>query len=50
MGEGRLVVMVMCVGVSVGVLVRSVLRSLGMGMGVLGCGQLCVWWCGWLDE
>ena len=34
--EGRVVVMVVCVGGSVGVLMRFVWTSLGVGMGVLG--------------
>ena len=43
-GEGRLVVMVVCVGGSVGVLMRFVWRSLGLGRGVLGCVWVCVCW------
>ena len=44
--EGRVVVMVVCVGGFVGVLMRFVWRSLGVGMGVLGWCH----WCGWGDE
>ena len=36
--EGRVVMMVACVGGSVGVLMRFVWRSLGVGMGMLGWG------------
>ena len=37
-GEGRVIALVVCVGGSVGVLMRFVWRSLGVGMGVLGGG------------
>ena len=40
-GKGRAVVMVLCVGGSVGVLIRFVWRSLGVGRDVLG-------WGGWV--
>ena len=45
-GESRVVVMVVYVGGSVGVLVTFVWRSMGVGMGVLGWGWVCVWGCG----
>ena len=45
--EGRVV----CVGGSVGVLMRFVWRSLGVGMGVLRWGRVCVWGVdGWVSE
>ena len=37
-GEGRVVVMVVCVGGSVGVLISFAWRSLGVRVGVLGWG------------
>ena len=41
--EGRVVVMVVCVGWYMGVLMRFVWRSLGVGMGVLEYGWgVCV--------
>ena len=40
----------MCVGGSVGVLMRFVWRSLGIRMGVLEWEQGCVCGCGWVDE
>ena len=43
-GEGRAVVMVVSVSGSVGVLMRFVWRSLGVGMGVLWWGWVCVGW------
>ena len=43
-GEGRVMVMVVCVGWYMGVLMRFVWRSPGVGMGVLGDGAcLAVW-------
>ena len=33
-----------------GVLMRFVWMSLGVGMGVLGWGWMCVWGCGWMSE
>ena len=45
-GEGRMVV---CRGGSVGVLMRFVWRSLGVGMGLLGWGGVYLG-CRWLDE
>ena len=41
-GEGRRVVMVVCRVGSVGVLMRFVWRSLGVGMSLLGWGGPCV--------
>ena len=55
-GEGRVEAMVVCVGVSVGVLMRFVQRSLGVGMGVFGDGCVGVGWVcvldvgGWVSE
>ena len=44
-GEGRVVVMVVFVGGSVGVLMRFVWRSLGVGSVVLGGGGCVFCWC-----
>ena len=46
LGEGRVVVMVACFCGSVGVLMRSVWRSLGGGGCVCVC--VCVCWSGWV--
>ena len=52
--EGRVevvVIMVVCVGGCLGILMRFVRRSLGMGMGVLGRRWVCVWGVGeWVSE
>ena len=48
--EGRVVVMVVCVGWYMGELMRFVWRSLGVGMGVLGWGLVCVWRCRQMGE
>ena len=45
-GEGEEVVMVVCVGGSVGVLMRCVWRSLGVRMVLFEWGWGCVWRCG----
>ena len=52
--EGKVavvVIMVVCVGGCLGILMRFVRRSLGMGMGVLGRRWVCVWGVsGWVSE
>ena len=53
MGEGRVVVMVVCGGGSVGVLMRFVWRLLGVQMGLLGGSGVGVGvclGCGWAGE
>ena len=49
-GEGRVMMMVGCVSGSVGVLMRFLWRSLGVGMGMLKWGWVCVWGCGRVGE
>ena len=45
-----MVVMVVCVGRSVGVLTRFVWRSLGVGMGMFWWRWVCVQGCGWVGK
>ena len=45
-GESRVVVMVLCVGGYVGVFMRFVWRSLGVGRGASGWRWVCIWGCG----
>ena len=52
-GDGRVVVMVVCIGGSVALLMRFVWRSLGCGDGCVGVGVggcLGVWVGGWVSE